>query len=182
MLLTHCAPTEGMFQLMLFRRLPIPRDAVPWVRRRFSRMLRPGAASSIVSQLAFAFRLRELESDRDTEFDYPRRSVVDASNASALASTAPRTVFDLPARPLMGSVGFGGTGVFAPIESRLVAKVEVADGVTRTVGAAYPVRWTKEDEERERTRRARQRPPKPTKRAKTRGRKLLDLIGVDDGD
>jgi len=58
--------------------------------------------------------------------------------------------------------------------------VEIADGVTRTVGAAYPARWTPEDEERERLRRAKQRPPKPTKQAKTRGHKLLDWIGSDD--
>jgi hypothetical protein len=170
-----------MFQLMLFKRLPIPRDAVPWRRRSPCRCGHDGELPPFV-QLAFVFRLRELESDRDTAFDYPRHNVVAALSANALASTAPRTVFDLSSRPLtMGAIGFGGTGTFDGKTARVATKVEVADGVTRIVGAAFPARWTPEDHERERARRARQRPPKPTKRAKTRSSKLLDLIGADDG-
>jgi hypothetical protein len=55
-----------------------------------------------------------------------------------------------------------------------------ADGITRHTGAQYPAnRWTEEREEAERQRRARQRPPKPTKAARTRSRKLLEMIGED---
>jgi hypothetical protein len=63
------------------------------------------------------------------------------------------------------------------------AKVVETDtaGVTRVVGRSYPSdRWTQEKEQQEIERRARQRPPKPTRKAKTRSKKLLDLIGTDD--
>ena len=124
--------------------------------------------------------------DDDEEEDPPFvQRVVDASTTIAPASAArsPRSVFELPQRPLRASglVGHGGTGEFPPSDPRLVAKLQIADGITRAIGSAYPSRWTIEDTERERRRRARQRPPKPTKRAKTRGRKLLDMIGDDDG-
>lgn len=47
-----------------------------------------------------------------------------------------------------------------------------ADGV-RCVGAQYPAdRMTEEKAERERERRARQKPPRPSKRARTRGKKV----------
>jgi hypothetical protein len=53
-------------------------------------------------------------------------------------------------------------------------------GVLRCVGGQYPAgRWTKEREERERARRARQRPPKPVKGARTRSRKLREMIGEE---
>jgi len=67
------------------------------------------------------------------------------------------------------------------VRSRVAAVVDLGEGRRRVVGAAYPPRWTGEDFERERLRRAKQRPPKPTKKAKTRSRKLLELIGPDDG-
>lgn len=68
----------------------------------------------------------------------------------------------------------------APEKSRVVQKVDLGSGRTKVVGANYPPRWTEADHERERVRRAKQRPPKPTRKAKTRGRKLLDLIGAPD--
>lgn len=175
----HWGSRAAVEQLPLFKRLPIPRGAVPWHRRRYPRPPAPSPAAAL--QLAFEFRLRKLERDIDTAFDFPAQSIVLASSAGAYATDAPRSVFDLHRRPLMGSVGFGGTGLFST-EPKIVRKVEVADGVTRIVGAAFPVRWTAEDEERERVRRAKQRPPKPTRKAKTRSRKLMDMIGVDDGD
>lgn len=169
-----------MEQLPLFRRLPIPRGAVPWRRRKHER--HAAEAPAAWSQTEFAFRLRELDrDDRETEFDRPVHVVVPARLAAAFTTDAPRSVFDLSQRPLVGSVGFGGTGAFVD-EAKIVRKVQVSDGVTRIVGAAFPARWTAEDEERERRRRAKQRPPKPTKKAKTRSRKLLDLIGADDGE
>jgi hypothetical protein len=89
----------------------------------------------------------------------------------------PRSVFDLgelaaltarPSRPSRETT--------AP---RYVARIEIAEGVTRCMGAAYPARWTPEDEERERQRRARQKPPTPPKTAKTKSRKLVELVGDD---
>jgi hypothetical protein len=51
-------------------------------------------------------------------------------------------------------------------------------GVTRHVAMRHDE--TEEWQERERQRRARQRVPKPTKGARTRSRKLIDLIGVGE--
>lgn len=53
------------------------------------------------------------------------------------------------------------------------------DGVTRHM--AIREQDTEEWAERERQRRARQRPPRPVKGAKTRSKKLEQLIGDDDG-
>jgi hypothetical protein len=103
------------------------------------------------------------------------RRIVDALGVPPPVTCAPRSVFDLAARPVSVQLGR-----IEPEELRMVARVVVQDGVTRTVGAAYPARWTPEDEERERQRRARQRPPKPTKKARTRSRKLMEMIGGGD--
>jgi hypothetical protein len=51
-------------------------------------------------------------------------------------------------------------------------------GVVRHTARRYDE--TEEWAEKERQRRARQRVPKPTKRARTRGRKLLELIGQEE--
>lgn len=46
-------------------------------------------------------------------------------------------------------------------------------GTTRVIGGQYPAdRWTAEREAHELARRARQRPPRPTRKARTRGRKV----------
>lgn len=164
-------------QLPLFKRLPIPRGAVAWRRRRHRRVLH---ADGTIEQLAFAFRLRRLESDRDTAFDYPTHAVVRAAEAGACSTDAPRSVFDVAALQAFIAGGrFGGTGlnVTKPNQRPTVTSGE---GVIRAVGKAYPMRATAEDEERERRRRAKQRPPKPTRKAKTRGQKLLDMIGDEE--
>lgn len=172
-----------MLQLDLFADLPIPPDACPWKRAQPHRL---EAAPITVEQLAFTFRLRELESDRDTEFDYPHHTV-GAQWSAPPVTTAPRSIFDLGAefKKLKRAGRFGAAQGFkttTPAPPRMVARVEVEQGVTRHVGAAYPSRWTPEDEERERQRRARQRPPRPTKKARTRSRKLVELVGNDEQD
>lgn len=56
-------------------------------------------------------------------------------------------------------------------------------GTTRCVGGQYPAdRWTVEREAQERARRARQRPPRPVKKARTRGKKLAELIAFKFDD
>lgn len=64
-----------------------------------------------------------------------------------------------------------------PVNHGYAGRMEIAEGVTRVNGGAYPARWKQEDEERERERRARQRPPKPTRGARTKGAKLRGLLG-----
>jgi len=168
-----------MLQLELFTELPIPSDARSWKRPQWSRGVRPAPVQKAAEQLAFAFRLRTLVCDRDDEFDFPLHAVVDAQSAARAETKAPASVFDF-ARSFRG--GRQRAMKLPPAERRMVAKVEVEQGVTRHVGAAYPSRWTPEDDERERQRRARQRPPRPTKKARTRSRKLLDLVGDNENE
>lgn len=53
-------------------------------------------------------------------------------------------------------------------------------GTTRVTGGQYPAdRWTAEREAHELARRARQRPPRPTAKAKTRGRKVRAWDGEE---
>lgn len=61
-------------------------------------------------------------------------------------------------------------------------QVQRLEGITRCVGQAYPQREvvTEEMIERERQRRARQTPPRPTAGYKTRSKKLRKMIGDDD--
>ena len=174
---SSCAAVE---QLPLFRRLPVPRGAVPWHRVR-ARRANDDVDLTAALQLAFAFRLRTLERDIDTEFDYPAHVVVRAGDAPLLQIDTPRSVFDLAdiGRQFRLRERFGDAAGF---ENSPPVRIERTAGVIKHVGASYPVRATGEDIERERVRRAKQRPPKPSRKAKTRSRKLLDLIGVDDGD
>jgi len=55
--------------------------------------------------------------------------------------------------------------------------VQVADGVLQrfVIRPQETAEWA----EREQARRARQKPPRPTKRAKTMGKKFAELIGPD---
>jgi hypothetical protein len=77
---------------------------------------------------------------------------------------------------------FGAAVGFLPSRSPAPA-VQREAGVVKVTGAAYPAnRWTDEKAEAEQARRARQRPPKPTKGARTRGKKVRqwDGEGIDD--
>ena len=172
-------------QLPLFKRLPVPRGAQPW--RRPSRLRRIAVAVAQWAQIEFRFVLRALASaeDEDDEFDYPEQRRVRADEAPPPETRAAPSIFALAAsiaadRAMRGAdrPAFAHS---APAVLPSVAIVrESSAGITRHVGAMYPSgRWTEEREEAERARRARQRPPKPTKGAKTRSRKLLDLIGDD---
>lgn len=89
---------------------------------------------------------------------------------------APASVFDLAAMGLCLKVR-----LIQPQEAGEQRRSIREDGITRSIGAAYPSnRWTPEKEEQERARRARQKPPRPPKGAKTRSRKLLEMVGEDD--
>ena len=116
-----------------------------------------------------------------------------AADAPAPVTRAPRSIFDMGAvikaagkMAKRGRFGAGsGFKVTAPASPypEQAPTVERAAEVVRVAGARYPSnRWDDAREERERERRARQRPPKPVKKAKTRGKKLLELIGNDSED
>lgn len=67
-------------------------------------------------------------------------------------------------------------------EARRPGRLVHGDGVAKYRGTSYGAARepTEEEIERERARRARQKPPRPAKGARTRSRKLMDLIGGDE--
>jgi hypothetical protein len=111
-----------------------------------------------------------------------------AADAPAPVTRAPRSIFDMVSvikaagkmakRGRFGAAsGFKVTPTTSPYPEQ-APTVERADGVVRVAGARYPSnRWDDAREERERERRARQRPPKPVKKAKTRGKKVRQWDG-----
>lgn len=124
------------------------------------------------------------DGETDTAWDFPTRSVVAAAQAQTPRTTAASSIFGMAdaikaAKDLQRRGRFGEAGGFLP--STPAPTVTREGGVVRVVGAAYPAgRMTEAREEAEKQRRARQKPPKPTRRARTKGKKLRDLIGDDD--
>ncbi|CAN7594610.1 hypothetical protein LJR039_004348 [Pseudorhodoferax sp. LjRoot39] len=114
----------------------------------------------------------------DDEFDAPViRALVSADGLPipAAAMKSPASIFQLADRPIRVRTPKNEEPI-----SACYAHLSVASGVTRVAGAAYPVRWTPADHQREADRRQRQRPPRPVAGARTKSRKLRDLIGDDD--
>lgn len=162
-------PQQG--QLMLFADLPEPQSAADHPPRR-SRMCTPWrvavAALLPLLQRPLSWRLRELETDMDTEFDIPRRAVHPAAALPPPETKAPRSIFDLAAQ-------FRGVPRVrfreqAPVKLPSTYRVEREAGRVRVIRVRPEE--TEERIEQERQRRARQRPPRPTAKAKTRGKKV----------
>jgi predicted component of type VI protein secretion system len=100
--------------------------------------------------------------------------VVLALEAEPPQTTGIRSVFDLPAVVLSKPPGPEKPEPAAqPRYGRTVREL----GVTRHIAMRHDE--TEEWQERERARRARQRVPRPSRKARTRGKKLLDLIGQE---
>lgn len=124
------------------------------------------------------------DGETDTAWDFPAQSVVAACEAKALRTSAASSIFGMAdaikaAKDLRRRGRFGESCGFLP--STPSPTVTREGGIVRVVGAAYPAnRWDEQRHEQERQRRARQKPPRPTKRARTKGKKLRDLIGDDD--
>lgn len=127
------------------------------------------------------------DDDDDEFYAPPVRRIVPAAQAQAITGLGPASIFDMAAaakaaKALRMGGRFGGAGGFdpAPPYAEQRATVTRADGVTRCTGSKYPSnRWDEAREEQERQRRARQKPPRPTKRAKSRGRKVRMWDGED---
>ncbi|RVT48391.1 hypothetical protein [Rubrivivax albus] len=123
------------------------------------------------------------EFDDDPSLQSVQR-IVAASEAPPLRPPCAASVFALADVPLQRRV-FGTTDRPAGQDAETKAATERClrtGGVIRAHGLRYPAdRWTAEREEQERARRARQRPPRPPRRAKTKGRKLRDLIHAGAG-
>lgn len=129
----------------------------------------------------------ENDDDDDDFCAPPVRRVVPAAQAQALTGLGPASVFTMAdaaaaSKALRSGGRFGSAEGFepAPPYAERRATVTRADGVTRCTGSQYPSnRWDEAREEQEKARRARQKPPRPTKRAKSRGRKVRLWDGED---
>ena len=122
-----------------------------------------------------------LGDDADTAFDFPVKLWRTTEDAAPMPSTiAPSSIFDLAATALALKTR-GRFGDAAGFEARPPRPTVVRqDGVVRVVGGQYPAnRWDAGREEQERQRRARQKPPRPTKKAKTRGKKVRRWDGEE---
>jgi hypothetical protein len=118
--------------------------------------------------------------DDEEDDDPPVRAVIAAGACDPPVTRGVRSIFELAQGPSKGLRLLAGfvCQVNEPA-ARIRQSLRVA-GTTRCTGTAYPSRWTLEDEERERRRRAKQRPPRPPRRAKTKGKKLLQLAPLWD--
>lgn len=181
-------------QMMLFAELPVPSDAADHLARR-SRMHTPWRLAVLVlrlvgkprrrpkpdpEQLPLHLVLRDLDCDDIPEPPVVHR-LVKAADARPVQTAGFSSVFSMAdaakASKALRLIGrFGAAAGFEPAPYR----------VEREAGRVRLVRLlpeeTEEWQERERARRARQRPPRPTKKAQTRGKKLLDMIGEGSPD
>lgn len=124
----------------------------------------------------------EADGMQDTAWDHPEHRQVAAADAPRVPTTGPRSIFDLAgtAARLKAGGRFGHASGFLP-SAAPAPTVQREPGVTKVTGGQYPAgRWTEERQEQERQRRARQKPPRPTKRARTKSKKLRDLIGGEE--
>jgi hypothetical protein len=120
--------------------------------------------------------------DLDEEEDEPiLQRVVSAGTEAPPLTRAPISIFAIKKVLKVCKQRRKTRGDIVRIEPTLV--VEKSPGVQRVVGRGYPSdRWTQEKQTREEHRRARQTQPKPTRKAKTKSKKLRELIGDDDSD
>lgn len=125
-------------------------------------------AGESIAQEATAYASND-EQDDDPLVTAPIiRRIIPASEASPLNITGPASIFDMQAP------------VTVKMERRQDAptfREVIRDGdVVRC--KRLQEQDTTEWQEREAARRARQRPPKPSERAKTKSKKLLELVGA----
>lgn len=173
-------------QMMLFAELQTLPDAAPNPTRRLrmvaARTWRQAVGVLLwLKQPALPMPLRRLERDDDTAFDFPTHAFVPASRAAPVVTIAPASIFAMAdamrtAKDQRNPGRFDAAAGFQPAPYRVER-----DGDRVRVVRLLPGE-TDEWKERERARRARQRPPKPVRRAKTRGKKLLEMIGEGNLD
>lgn len=181
---------------MLFAELPIPEDAAEHLARR-SRMCVPWFLAVQVlrrygarrpkprpdpEQLPLVIKLREPERD-DVPEPMPVHRTVSAAEAEPLRQLGVSSVFGmadaaLAAKALRQFGRFGAAQASEPAPYRV--ERSYADGSTRVI--RQRPEETEEWQERERVRRAKQRPPKPTAKAKTRGKKVRRWDGEEHDD
>ena len=164
-------------QMLLFADLPIPAATPAPLKPRPQRPWKIAVqALACLLQLPIRAPLRDLDRD-DIPEPGPVHRIVKAADAEPLKVIPVSSIFGLAA-----TVRSMKAGRFsAPERSDLPPLLVQRDYAT---GSVRVIRQRPEDtaewQEKERARRAKQRPPKPTRKAKTRSKKLLELIGEPD--
>lgn len=124
--------------------------------------------------------------DVDTPWDFPARSLVAAADVPPPKTAAVSSIWGMAAlvASVKGMKAQGRFGAAAGFVASSPSPAVVREGaVVRVTGARYPAdRMTEAKEEAERQRRARQKPPKPSKKARTRGKKVRQWDGEGDYD
>jgi hypothetical protein len=159
------------------------------IRRRARRPQMPASRWVQLDLLASTWLNRHEPLDDDDEEDDPFvtaplvHRLVPAHLTPLPQTSGIRSIFDFAATVL--SVPDKSKRRAPPQESQPLSiqaqrhgRTEREVGVTRHVAMRHDE--TEEWQERERRRRARQRVPRPVKAARTRGRKLIDLIGTGE--
>jgi hypothetical protein len=117
----------------------------------------------------------------DTPWDFPARSLVAAADVPPPKTAAVSSIWGMAAlaASVKGMKAQGRFGAAAGFVASAPSPAVVREGpIVRVTGARYPAdRWTEEREEQEKARRARQKPPRPTKKARTRGKKVRQWDG-----
>lgn len=112
------------------------------------------------------------------EQDDPRDAIVQRLLPATTTERPPttrgvRSVFELGIRPTAGLQLAPGLAQGTAGPAPRISKVQRDTGALRVVGGRYPDnRWSAERELEEIARRAKQRPPRPTKGFRTRGKKV----------
>jgi hypothetical protein len=171
--------TRADRQMLLFTDLPIPTAPPASPLPKPDRPWRVAVqALACLLQLPIRAPLRELDRD-DLAEPAPVHRIVSAADAPPVQTVAVSSIFGLAATVQSLKRGrFGTAEQFEPAPYRV--ERSYADGTLRVI--RQRPEDTAEWQEREQRRRAKQRPPKPSAKAKTRGKKVRawDGEGTDD--
>ena len=168
--------TRADRQMLLFTDLPIPTAPPASPLPKPDRPWRVAVqALACLLQLPIRAPLRELDRD-DLAEPAPVHRIVSAADAPPVQTVAVSSIFGLAATVQSLKRGrFGAPEQFTPAPYRV--ERSYADGTLRVI--RQRPEETAEWQEREQRRRAKQRPPKPTAKAKTRGKFVRKLDGEE---
>jgi len=161
--------THPADQMLLFTDLPIPTAPPASPLPKPDRPWRVAVqALACLLQLPIRAPLRELDRD-DLAEPAPVHRIVSAADAPPVQTVAVSSIFGLAATVQSLKRGrFGAAEQFEPAPYRV--ERSYAEGTLRVI--RQRPEETQEWQDRERARRAKQRPPKPSAKAKTRGKKV----------
>jgi hypothetical protein len=171
--------TRADRQMLLFTDLPIPTAPPASPPPKPDRPWRVAVqALACLLQLPIRAPLRELDRD-DLAEPAPVHRIVSAADAPPVQTVAVSSIFGLAATVQSLKRGrFGAAEQFEPAPYRV--ERSYAEGTLRVI--RQRPEETAEWQERERVRRAKQRPPKPSAKVRTRGKKVRQFDGESFDD